>query len=189
MIGMRRRVVSAGLMFTALLFVGAALPLYSSRPEPGAPSNRLTDSPTILYVVRHAEKVDESPAADLNEAGRARAELLAWMLRDVSLDAVLSTDVPRTRSTVTPVAQAHKLEVASYSPAPGRLRGSLLGEYRGKCVLVGGHSNTIPQLLGELGTPIEEKILPGYDDLFLVVIPPGEGSEPVMHRLHYPAHR
>lgn len=142
-------------------------------------------TPTTLFIVRHAEKVGESSDAQLSNVGRARARTLAWMLRDVSFDAVYSTDFARTRGTVAAIAKASRKELSLYSPAPGSLKKELEAKRSGHTVLISGHSNTIPVLLAELGTPIEDEILPGFDDLFIVTIDPSRAA--TMQRLHYPA--
>ena len=174
------RTTATGLLLTAIALTAS-----------GATSpNREASAPTIIYLVRHAEKTDEGAQADLSEKGRARAEVLTWMLRDVSLDAVFSTDVPRTKSTVTPVAKAQGLTVTHYKPQSTAFARRLEAA-AGQSLLVCGHSNTIPQLLAELGTPIEDKILPGYDDLFVVVRTPtpGGATQATLQRLHYPGTR
>ncbi len=146
-----------------------------------------TARPTVVYVVRHAEKTGETSDADLSEAGRARAEVLKWMLRDIPFDAVYSTDVPRTRHTVEPVAGANGLTVEFYKPVPGKLAETIRRKHGGKTLLVVGHSNTVPHLLHSLGAAIQEKELDGYDNLFIVTL---DGSKTdtrsaSLQRLHY----
>lgn len=148
--------------------------------------------PTVVYIVRHAEKIDESADADLSPAGRARANVLEWMLRDVHFDALYSTKVPRTTSTVMPVARARKMEVLPYEPEPGELAPIIKNRYRGKTLLVCGHSDTIPALLRELGVPIDEKVLDRFDNLFILSlsIDSGDGTARAsLQRLHYPGRR
>lgn len=139
---------------------------------------------TTLFVVRHAEKIGESDDAQLSDVGRERARTLAWMLRDVSFDAVYSTDFARTRDTIASIARSNGTKLSFYSPKPGALKGVIDGKHSGETVLIVGHSNTIPTLLGELGTPIEDEILPGFDDLFVVTMDPRAGATTL--RLHYP---
>lgn len=170
------RIVLTGL----LLAVGV---LGASRFEPDSPQ------PTVVYIVRHAEKIDDSADADLSAAGRDRAKVLKWMLHDVPFDAVYSTKVPRTTSTVTPIASSRGMEVSPYAPGPGELAPIIKNRYRGKTLLVCGHSDTIPPLLQELGVGIEEDLLKGFDNLFIVVIG-RDAAEAVTHtslqRLRYP---
>ncbi len=145
----------AALLLTGLLALGAALPPESDRA-----------GTQILYLVRHAEKASEHGDPDLSPAGRTRAETLAWMLRNADLRAVFSTDYRRTRQTAAPTATGHGLEVSTYDPREKGLA-ARLARAPGDALVV-GHSNTIPQLLRQLGTPYESKLLDGYDDLFVV---------------------
>ena len=61
----------------------------------------------------------------------------------------------------------------------------ITGKHIGQSVLICGHSNTIPRLLGELDVAIKEKLLTDYDDLFVVTVSPA-GEAGMLH-LHYGA--
>jgi len=153
-----------------------------------------------IVLVRHAEKAIDSnePEVPLSEAGRARAARLAGLLRDAAVTAIYATDTARARQTAEPLARMRKLEVKSYSardpqgrPAARELVERLRKEVVGGVVLVVGHSNTVPELLVELGHA--EKIeIPSsqFDDLFIVV-PKGSGMHsctpgvPAVVRLKY----
>lgn len=148
--------------------------------------------PTVVYIVRHAEKTGESADADLSAEGRVRAQVLSWMMRDVDLHAIYSTDVSRTMSTVAPVAKAKRLNVSHYKPSSGGLTTAIREQLVGKSILVCGHSNTIPALLRDLGIGIEEKILQSFDNLFIVVLTGDAGdnrAKATLQRLHYPGKR
>ena len=147
--------------------------------------------PTVIYIVRHAEKTSEDSNADLSAKGKTRVEVLRWMLRDIALDAVYSTDVPRTFHTVEPIAKEKGLSVESYVSKPGKLAQTIRHNHRGQTLLVSGHSNTIPELLKSLGVSIEDKILPGFDDLFIVTLDgsAADAKGATLQRLHYPGRR
>ena len=61
-----------------------------------------------VFVVRHAEKQSESnePGVPLSEAGRARANKLAALLKSAGVTAIYSTDFVRTLETAEPLARA-----------------------------------------------------------------------------------
>ncbi len=147
---------------------------------------------TTVYIVRHAEKTSERSNANLTKEGKSRAEVLKWMLRDVSLDAIYTTDTTRTRQTVQPTATAKELKLTLYTPKPGKLAETIIQQHVSQTLLVCGHSNTVPELLRSLGVSIKENILKGYDDLFIVTIDNhSDGPTPRTHlqRLHYPDSR
>ena len=136
---------------------------------------------TTLIFVRHAEKA-ALPAEDpgLSDAGVRRAAELARQLVDadvvpgVGVDAVYSTSYRRTVETAKPVADALNLPVMTYDAADTEaIIESVLREYKGKIVLVVGHSDTLPELIGNMGAsknvpPIAED---EYDNIYLVTIP------------------
>ena len=169
------------ILLAGLLLAGGVLG--ASRFEPDS------TQPTVAYIVRHAEKIDESTDADLSAAGRERAKVLAWILRDVPLDVVYSTDAPRAMSTVTPIARARGMEVSQYTPRREELAPIIKHRYRGKALLVCGHSNTIPSLLQELGVGIDEDVLEGFDNLFILILTRDKSdgtTSASLQRLHYP---
>jgi len=136
---------------------------------------------TTVIFVRHAEKAAE-PAGDpgLSEAGRHRAAELARQLVDadvvpgLGVDAVFSTPFRRTEETAKPVADALGLTINAYDAADTELFiEELVKEYKGKIILVVGHSNTVPEMIGNMGAskkvpPIAEN---EYDNIYLVSIP------------------
>jgi broad specificity phosphatase PhoE len=127
--------------------------------------------PTLVFLVRHAEKSGQGSDPELSLPGRQRAGLLAAMLKDAGVQHVHSTEYRRTLQTATPVARQHQLELQLYDPAQlHQLADRLLGE--GGVHLVVGHSNTTPRLVqqlgGEPGPPINEPT--EYDRLYLLTI-------------------
>ncbi len=136
---------------------------------------------TTVIFVRHAEKAAE-PADNpgLTEAGKRRAAELARQLVDadvvpgLGVDAVFSTPYRRTEETAKPVADALGLAVNSYDASDTELFiEELVKEYKGKIILVVGHSNTVPAMIGNMGAskkvpPIAED---EYDNIYLVSIP------------------
>jgi len=145
-----------------------------------------------VFVVRHAEKASAGGTTDipLSDAGRARAERLAAMLRDAGITAIYSTDTVRTRSTAEPLARALGLTVRIYATEPreGRpgseeLVRSLRSDPNGAALVV-GHSNTVPELLAALGATRKITLRDDeYDALFLIV--PRSDGAPTLLELRY----
>ena len=120
-------------------------------------------------LVRHAEKVDDSRDPELSGTGRARAEVLAALLKDMQIDTIYSSDYIRTRETARPLAEARGLSIKLYDPRDLEALAIKLRAAEGR-ILVVGHSNTTPDLIGlidgEPGTDIEDD---EYDRLYIVV--------------------
>ncbi|HSF17096.1 MAG TPA: phosphoglycerate mutase family protein [Vicinamibacteria bacterium] len=160
-----------------LLRLGASLICLLLGCSPGADS--------VVFLVRHAEKVDDSRDPDLTEAGRERAHGLAALLRDAGIEAVYSTDFIRTRETARPVAEEIGVEIEIYDGLEelvARLEASP------RTALIVGHSNTTPQLVelldGEPGPPIADD---EYDRLYVVVLSEGKASATKVLRLPHPS--
>jgi broad specificity phosphatase PhoE len=155
-----------------------------------AASAAFASAPQAVLVVRHAEKISDEDER-LTEAGRARADRLAEMLKRSGVSAIYSTDTERTIGTAKPLADALGLKIRIYDvrPVEGRFDFApfverLREEAPDGIVLVVGHSNTVPPLLRALGCEEEVSIASGdYDDLF-VVAPKGAGKATLL-RLRY----
>ncbi|MBS1241941.1 MAG: hypothetical protein H6R40_1368 [Gemmatimonadetes bacterium] len=152
----------------------------------GAVPAAAQDAPVVVYLVRHAEKVDDSRDPPLSAAGQARALELARVLGDAGLTHVWSTDFDRTRSTAAPAAARAGLRVERYDPSkPGEFV-ERLKRTPGRHLVV-GHSNTTPalvQLLG--GTPGATISDTEYDRLYVVVID-ARGTTSMLLRFGVPA--
>lgn len=127
-----------------------------------------------IFVVRHAERADAGMAAapgadpDLSPAGRARAESLAWVLKDARITRIYTSEMKRTRQTAEPMATAAGVEAAS---VPARDVAALLERVKagtGNALIV-GHSNTVPEILKALGV-VDAVVIKDdeHDNLFVV---------------------
>lgn len=128
------------------------------------------EAETVLILVRHAERVDESRDADLNDAGRARARALAAMLKDAGIQAIYSTDYRRTLETVKPTAESTSKLIEVYD-------GDNLEDFakdlraRDRRALVVGHSDTTPELVKLLGGEPGSPIAPDeYDRMYILTL-------------------
>ncbi len=142
---------------------------------------------TTFILVRHAEKTDDGTSdPGLTPAGVERAQRLAALLSDAEIDAVFSTQYKRTMRTVSPAASARALEVQFYQPGNPVFVDEVLAKYPGKTVLIGGHSNTIPQLVNALIGRDEYETFPddAYGNILIVsVVQKGEVTKVL--GLHY----
>ena len=117
-----------------------------------------------LYLYRHADKVTTWPKdralnalQPLSPVGTERADQLVERLDDAQIAAIYTSVTTRTLATGLPLAEATQVPISpdnrTIDPAE---MGAFFSEIRKRheqdtAVLVVGHSNTIPQLLMELG--------------------------------------
>lgn len=137
-------------------------------------------SSTTYYLIRHAEKVDNSKNPDLSESGLHRAQNWSKIFNSVSFDGIYSTNYIRTIKTVAPIAQKNGKEIILYDYKTINIA-QFKKDTEGKTFLIVGHSNTIPnlvnQLIGkQLYTDIDDST---FGDLFIVTV---NGSS-VSHQL------
>jgi len=106
--------------------------------------NAQTDVTTFI-LIRHAEKSKDDPRdPSLSEEGYKRAESLNKMLMQADIAALYSTPYKRTKSTVQPIADSKGLEINIYDPRSGDFLKDIMEKYKGKTVVISGHSNTTP---------------------------------------------
>lgn len=143
---------------------------------------------TTIYLVRHAEKdLSDVNTKDpnLNGLGLQRAVDLEKILADQHIAAIFSSNYKRTLQTAAPLAQKMKLEPIIYDPSETKLLAEkILREYKGKTVLIVGHSNTIlPQTKALGGYPSFTEIQDtDYRNLIKVTI---NGSDIKTEELKY----
>lgn len=141
------------------------------------------DNSLVVFLVRHAEKVDNSSDSELSEAGKLRAKELAETLKSAQLKYIHSTDFKRTIETAKPTSKLIQSEIENYN---ARALHELVDKLKntGGRHLVVGHSNTTPTLVkllgGEPGTPIVEKN--EYDRLYILTIQKGKQVSTVLMR-------
>jgi broad specificity phosphatase PhoE len=142
-----------------------------------------------VILVRHAElqgaAMAEPRHVALSQAGEARAERLATLLKDAGIGAIYVTDFVRTNKTAEPLARALAKEpIVVLKGDSKELAARLRAEHARQTVLLVGHSDTLPGLLNALGHPADIKIeAQDYGNVF-VVVPKGD-APPTFMRLRY----
>jgi phosphohistidine phosphatase SixA len=163
---------------------------------------------TLLLIVRHAEKQDVAGNPDLTARGLERAEALAEFAAEYPVGGVYSTDLCRTAQTAQPTAARFGMPIAvqiSGSSAAGLdacdppitssailldpavsseadLLSWILDQHAGQTVVIVGHSNTVPRMLGRLGLGPIEMTDDEYDRLFMVTYDSESGARMVETR-------
>ncbi|MEQ9434498.1 MAG: phosphoglycerate mutase family protein [Hyphomonas sp.] len=149
----------------SLMRLAAGTLLLAACTRPGPPEPDRT-----IYLVRHAEKqAGDDPS--LTPEGAARAQLLADTLADAGIAHIYSTDYARTRETAAPLADFMSLPVYFYDASDPLSFVSELNSQSGR-ILVVGHSNTTPDLVGLLGGEpgVEINEAAEYDRLYVLRI-------------------
>lgn len=160
-------------MLIALLLYAAPLLGVLCTPVPYAPTAQAEPRPTVVYVVRHAEKLDPSARdSPLSAEGMERAEALALTLVKSGVQAIYATTLLRTQQTVAPLAERKDLTPVLLDPgATEELVRRIRTEHEGQVVLVAGHSNTVPGIVRALsGADIDGIPEERYDRLFKVTL-------------------
>lgn len=119
------------------------------RPHPGNSHGHEVS----FIVVRHAEKANDDPDdPSLTAAGQARAARLATLLANEPIAAVYATEFRRTQQTAQPTADQHHVQVTRYfSKGPiVESAAQWLRQHRQDTILIVGHSNTVPEIVGAL---------------------------------------
>ena len=181
-----RRSVAA-LLAASLVSTGAAA--QQARGRQAAPRA------TTVIVVRHAEKVTSNPLNQdphLTQAGRQRALALYQVLKGRHVDAIITTQLKRTKETAQPTADSLRLvpeqvhmghdQQASAAEVVQLIR----TRHAGQTVLVVGHSTTVNKIIAALGGPaLGDVCESAFSNLFTLVLP-GTGTPQFQH-LHYGA--
>jgi len=147
----------------------------------------------VIFVVRHAERADTAGGQPppgmmandppLSAAGNERAKRLAALLASADVKHIFTTEFARTKQTAAPLAEAIQLKGSVGSSRDAAAMAAQIRSAAGN-VLVVGHSNTVPDILKQLGVTQPITIADSeYDNLFVVVRP--ATGEPTLVRLRY----
>src|SRR5918911_717058 len=130
-------------------------------------------SATTVIIIRHGERDDSNPAdpdPHLNKAGKARAQTLIHVLGKSGTMAIYTSHFIRTKETAQPLAMHLNLSPIQMDEA-SNIRDDILSKQVGKTVLVIGHTDSIPDLIEQLGGEshfkVEDK---DFDALFVVTV-------------------
>lgn len=128
----------------------------------------------FVILLRHAERAAGGTNPSLTAAGRARAKLLARMLAKTGIDAIFTSEFKRTKETAAPIAERLGLSPLELdddmAAAEQQLRAA------GQCVLVVGHTDTVPALIAALGGPHVEIPDNAFNRLFVVHVRNDSGN-------------
>jgi phosphohistidine phosphatase SixA len=159
-----------GLAGCGLTGTGSAQP--TAKPPPAQPSIARTSEPTAsvagnatippigsdqpqwkFFVVRHADRAEDgTDDPPLTTKGATRAAHLADLMGTEHGVAVYATRYRRAQSTARPTATAWKVAISTYpgDRQPTDLLADVKAAHPRGAILVVGHSDTVPAVVGEL---------------------------------------
>ncbi len=110
----------------------------------------MTSCTTTIYLVRHAEKADQSTNAVLSNIGLQRANVLRDSLLNKGIDSIFASTYLRTQQTAKPLADALQLHTIIYKNDTSVQFILNLNKIKGKSFLVVGHSDNVPEMVKAL---------------------------------------
>ncbi|MCC5464563.1 phosphoglycerate mutase family protein [Pelosinus baikalensis] len=121
-----------------------------------------------IMLVRHAEYLTHDTNQPLSQAGHERAKLLARMIGEVGITDIYSSDYLRTIQTAGPLAGKLGLKISNISE-PDELVEQVLLKQDGKKIFICGHTNTVPEVIKQLGgAPINPIPDSEFDNMYIL---------------------
>src|ERR1035437_6052650 len=173
----RRLTVNHMIVVRRCFVVAIRVTLFAATLSAGANAQR---APIVVIVVRHAEK-DTLPPDDppLTAAGAARALALDRALAAAGVQAVITTQLRRTRETARPIVERLGLVIQTVTrganiAAHARAVAAAVRKAEGKTVLVVGHGETVGPIIAAPGGPkIKDLCVHEYSHLFVLILEAG----------------
>jgi phosphohistidine phosphatase SixA len=125
----------------------------------------------IVILVRHAERQSSGSDPSLTAAGKRRAALLATMFAGAGVTAIFTSGAGRTKQTAAPLAAKVGVAPRQVDDSIAAARVQILAG--GACVVVVGHSDTVPEFIEALGGPADVVIDDHeFDRMFVLTLKP-----------------
>ena len=124
----------------------------------------------IVILIRHAERESSGADPGLTPAGKRRAKLLAAMFAGTGVTSIFTSEARRTKETAAPLAAKLGLAPSAIDGNTAVAKAQILAG--GPCVLVVGHTNTVPTLIAALGGPAVTIHEDEFDRMFVLTVPP-----------------
>ncbi len=130
-----------------------------------------TSCTSYFYVVRHAERQDNSANSPLSATGHARAQVLKDTLKPISISRIFASTFLRTQQTAQPTATDKNLLLIIYDPDTTAGLITRLKKIKGSRVLVTGHSDNVPAIVAGLSNQTVPAINSNdFDNFFIIKI-------------------
>lgn len=128
---------------------------------------------TTVILLRHADRNvpdPDDPDPHLNQAGKKRAQVLPHVIGKSGVKAVYTSSYIRTQETARPFLDANPGLPAMQMDEASEIKDDILSNRAGQTVLVVGHSDSVPDLINQLGGGIVEIKEKEYDNLFVLTV-------------------
>ncbi|MEO6329495.1 MAG: phosphoglycerate mutase family protein [Ginsengibacter sp.] len=126
---------------------------------------------TYYYVVRHAERQDNSAGSPLSAIGLQRAAILRDSLISKGIDSIFASTFIRTQQTAQPLATALGKPLRIYLPDTTVGLIAALKKINGKEILVVGHSDKVPDIVqGLSGQTVPAIAFDDFDNLYIIKV-------------------
>ncbi len=122
-------------------------------------ANAMAQETTTIYLIRHAEKADNSVNPELSEAGKERTKKWGAYFENKDINTYYTTPLKRAILTASLTAAymsalpepgtSREIHFMTYEPDNFSLK-KIAEENKGKNIIVVGHSNTIPKYINDL---------------------------------------
>jgi phosphohistidine phosphatase SixA len=149
----------------------------------------LSCTTTFYYVVRHAERQDNSNDSPLSADGFQRARVLRDSLREKGIDSIFASLFRRTQQTAQPLATDLGKQLRLYNPDTTDKLINVLKGLKGKDILVVGHSDNVPVIVqGLSGQTVPSIAANDFDNFYIIRVRKGlSTSRQLWHRTYGPA--
>jgi broad specificity phosphatase PhoE len=134
-----------------------------------------------VVLVRHGERATGG-ADGFSAAGKRRANLLSTMLAGAGVSAIFTSEFNRTKQMAAPLAAKLGLTAKAIASDAAAAKAQMLSA---PCVVVVGHSDTVPAFIRLLGGPSGIVIKENeFDRMFVVTIAP-PATQPSVLQMRY----
>lgn len=141
---------------------------------------------TYYYVVRHAERLNNSANTPLSAAGLSRAQVLSDSLSSKNISLIFASIFLRTQQTAQPTATAKGLPLILYNADTTAGLITRLKKIKGKSVLVTGHSDNVPAIvLGLSNQSVSPIPSNDFDNFYIIRVRNYSGTRRILwHRTY-----
>lgn len=124
-----------------------------------------------VILVRHAERLNDTDTTSISEEGIERAKALAHAVSAADIQRIYVSEKARTFQTAFPTSSQFGMTAI---PIPANEINQYVDSvkaHRGENILIVGHSDTVPLIIGKLGVSTPPTIgRSEFDNLFVVIV-------------------